>query len=810
MAPISDAVHYDRVARRRTPVPDIDQQLAHLEFQNKVLLELALAQRQPATSLARSLRPIIECTHDYLAVKQAGVWLFCDSGAQLQCVVQCDENLELTESGHSFEGTEFPNYFASCRRGERIVASDSCNDNRLAELVHSYLIPHRVSSTIDLPLFVADEPRGVLRIEHGGAARTWSEAEELFSDSMAHLACLSIAAHERQEGARLVEALFNSASQAILIVKADGTITSANSMAAQLVGGEQRQLVGAAIETFLPTWAGIPDDEPALESRHHLLRRLDGSDLRASVMYSHIERRSERHQLIILNDVTERLRIQKALEEREALYRAVVEDQHDPLVRAKVGGQITFANRRARDMVGVGHEDDVSGFTIYDFVPSEDQSILRESAAKLCPSNPTATYEHRLASRDGSIMTLHVTLRGLFDEHGSLTGYQSIAQDVSKQKVQDARMREAQRMETIALFCSGIAHDFNNLLTPIIGYSEMLQMAGEKENTTTFIEQIRACADRAAELVRQMLSFSRSANDHETALVSVAPLVRETLQIARASIPASIDIAAHIDDDCGAIRAVPSDIYQILSNLMVNAYQAMPAGGALQVSSALLLEPDPRIAGPAGTLQIIVSDSGAGISEQILDKIFEPFFSTKSPKDGTGLGLTNVRELVEHLNGRIDVQSREGRGTSFAILLPAEVDRRTPPEAPEPQVDIRGSERLLVVDDDPSIATMLVDGLSRLGYPATARTSPNDALALVASQQAMFDCLVTDLTMPHMSGIEMARRVKQLLPRIRIVLISGFRDLVSDRDVPPFIDAFLAKPVGVEDVARAVRATHRD
>jgi two-component system cell cycle sensor histidine kinase/response regulator CckA len=270
-------------------------------------------------------------------------------------------------------------------------------------------------------------------------------------------------------------------------------------------------------------------------------------------------------------------------------------------------------------------------------------------------------------------------------------------------------------------------------------------------------------------------------------LIEVAPAVRETLNFLRASLPSRIQLSVEVDDDCGAVRAQSSDVYQILSNLCTNAYQAMPAGGKLTVSASRITLP--RADGEVVYCQIIVRDTGHGMEPAVQKRIFEPFFTTKRPGEGTGLGLSMVHGVVTSLGGTIAVQSLP----SISLNLPESLTPRIGPRL--------GPGRVLVVDDEPPVASVLRELLEDLGHKVDVRTTPNDALALFLREPDAFSMVITDLTMPRMSGIELGWRVHQARSDVPVLLMTGFGELLTREDLRAAnIVDLIKKPFRLEEI----------
>jgi PAS domain S-box-containing protein len=486
-----------------------------------------------------------------------------------------------------------------------------------------------------------------------------------------------------------------------------------------------------------------------------------------------------------------------ALRHGHELLNSVVQDQTDLILRTDRKGRILFANRAALEFASLS-EEEALGRHVYDFAAESDHAFVMEQNAAISLDKPLVRYEHRTLRKDGSISIMAWLVRGLFDEHGKLHEYQAIGRDVTREREQDERVREAQRLESLAVLAGGIAHDFNNLLTPILGYADALRkdLAAEPRQVAR-VEEIARAAERAQQLVRQILIFGQK-DTGPVALIEVAPAVRETLNFLRASLPSRIQLSVEVDDDCGAVRAQSSDVYQILSNLCTNAYQAMPAGGKLTVSASRITLP--RADGEVVYCQIIVRDTGHGMEPTVQKRIFEPFFTTKRPGEGTGLGLSMVHGVVTSLGGTIAVQSRPGDGTSFVVLLPS--ISLNPPESLSPRTGPRlGPGRVLVVDDEPPVAFVLRDLLEDLGHKVDVRTTPNDALALFLREPDAFSMVITDLTMPRMSGIELGWRVHQARPEVPVLLMTGFGELLTREDLRAAnIVDLIKKPFRIDEI----------
>jgi PAS domain S-box-containing protein len=414
-------------------------------------------------------------------------------------------------------------------------------------------------------------------------------------------------------------------------------------------------------------------------------------------------------------------------------------------------------------------------------------------------------------TRDGSeTLTLTAIILPVRDHGGAVHSYLEIAKDITNELGLEARLRQSQKMEALGSMAGGIAHDFNNILSGIFGFSELsLSVEGNPAQTGEYLNEIMRAAERARDLTRQILMFSRQTT-LEVKAVSLKHLVTEALKLIRASTPPTVDIRSALESD-SIVMAGPTQIDQVIVNLCTNAVSALENGtGSIEVGledrdideGFARLHPDLH---PGKHVLLRVSDSGRGIDPAILDRIFEPFFTTKPQGEGTGLGLSVVHGIVSRLNGAISVRSEPGTGTTFEILIPAahvaesEVSR-------EESAHVGGSERILLVDDELPIVRTVSTSLGSLGYAVSGFTDSTEALRAFAEDPGGFDILVTDNLMPRMDGFTMARRMRERRRDIPIVLCSGYLGPETEEKARAIgIQELLAKPVSVHQLTAAVR-----
>jgi signal transduction histidine kinase/DNA-binding response OmpR family regulator len=381
----------------------------------------------------------------------------------------------------------------------------------------------------------------------------------------------------------------------------------------------------------------------------------------------------------------------------------------------------------------------------------------------------------------------------------------------AERRVLERHLQQSQKMEAIGALASGIAHDFNNILAALIGYAELALLATEPDSRCgRSLEMVLTAGQRARELVEQILAFSRQ-SDEERKPVRIDTVLTEVLKFMRASLPATIEIKKEIDPDVENIMADPVQIHQVLMNLCTNALHAMrEKGGVLEVALAsanLAAEQGELLAElkPGTHVRLRVKDTGHGMDEATLAKIFDPYFTTKEKGVGTGLGLSVVHGIVKKHGGAIRVQSEPGSGTVFDLYFPT-VPKTDPAESGLKEEMPTGSERILLVDDEQVLADMGKEMLGYLGYRVETRTSSVDALGLFKADPFRFDLVITDMTMPNLTGDKLAEELLRIRPDIPIVMCTGYSEkLMGERVRAAGIKGFVMKPILMAKLAGAVR-----
>lgn len=511
----------------------------------------------------------------------------------------------------------------------------------------------------------------------------------------------------------------------------------------------------------------------------------------------------------------------RSLRASERRYRLLVERARDAIFTLTPNGDFASINPAFETITG-WRTVEVLGKPFADFLSTSSEQATWTAFVRAPETEQRRPIELLLRKADGGNITLELNLARSLNANAATLG---IGRDVTERKEGeekrarfDAQLRQSQKLEAVGTLAGGIAHDFNNVLTAIIGYAQLLQddaQAGSALQQNS--GEILRAGIRARDVVRQLLTFARS-NVNEKRNTRIQAVVREALQLMRASIPASIEIRMKLDAAAPAVFADPTQIHQVVVNLVTNAAAAMRShGGRLSVvlealevdksapSSSLLL-PEGRY------VRLSVSDTGHGMDAHVQERIFEPFFTTKPEGEGTGLGLAVVHSIIQDHEGFIMVQSKPGSGTTLDVFFPALGVEMAPASAELFGAPPQGKgEKLLIIDDEPAIGRVLGQQLERLGYRVTTSTDPEEALELLTEDPLEFDLAITDLQMPHMSGVELAARLGSISPGLPVVLITGNRQSVHSSVVRAAgVREVVDKPFQIRELGRAIRAALDD
>ncbi|WP_310570728.1 ATP-binding protein [Gemmatimonas sp.] len=508
-----------------------------------------------------------------------------------------------------------------------------------------------------------------------------------------------------------------------------------------------------------------------------------------------------------------------SFEHQRAVLRTLIDAMPDVVFTKDLNGRFVLANRAACEQFGKEREEQLVGLSARDIYPAEFAAQRDAEDARVFAGDPHLNIEAFRIRPDGTVRWFLVIKAPLRNAQGELTGLVGISRDVTDRKLAEVQrdqlqqeLLQSQKMEAVGQLAGGIAHDFNNLLTIITGHSGLLLSLPEiSPDVQESVKEIADAADRAAALTRQLLAFSRQAMTQPEVL-DVNAVVVDTSKLLRRLIGEDISLNTTLDSQVHAVRADPSQLNQILMNLALNARDAMPTGGTLSIETGNV-EIDHTVTSmhlsvaPGPYVMLRMSDSGTGMNPDVLSRIFEPFYTTKGVGKGTGLGLSMVFGIVQQSGGGIHVHSAPGQGSTFRIYLPA---------VPMPKSTViedtgsrtrGGTETILLVEDDRGVRALALRALQGLGYDVLTANDGLDALQVASSTDKRIALLVTDVVMPNLSGPALAEQLRERLPQVAVLYVSGYTDDAVLRHglLQAEVD-FLQKPFTASALARKVRS----
>ncbi|HEY3489726.1 MAG TPA: cache domain-containing protein [Candidatus Deferrimicrobiaceae bacterium] len=498
-----------------------------------------------------------------------------------------------------------------------------------------------------------------------------------------------------------------------------------------------------------------------------------------------------------------------ASEQRVTRLAAAVEQAAEDVIITGPDGTIEYVNPSFEATTGYARDEAV-GRNCRILNGGADDAAFYKDLWDTIRSGNSWKGRFRNRTKDGRLILQDANISPIRDQSGAIAGYVSVRRDVTEHVEIESRLADSQRLEAIGMLAGGIAHDFNNILTAIVGYTEMAMASiPERSSLRDNLSQVLLGARRATELVKQILAFSRR-NQQEKRPVRIDDLLKETLKLLRAAVPSTVRIVSEIDSASRAM-ANPTKIYQVVMNLCTNASAAMSEGGGTLTVRLTDATVDARFAAshpgiaPGPFIRLTVEDTGCGMPPELLDHIFEPFFTTRAKGGGTGMGLAVVHGIVLSHRGTIDVSSEVGNGSSFDVYLPAESEPE--PAMPPRETALRpGSEHILLVDDEAAILHLIGSRLRKLGYSVKDCDDGQAALELFMASPGDFDLVVSDVTMPGMTGDRLVREIRRIRPEIPVILCSGYTErMTEERAIEMRINAFIAKPVPFASLAAAIR-----
>ncbi len=469
--------------------------------------------------------------------------------------------------------------------------------------------------------------------------------------------------------------------------------------------------------------------------------------------------------------------------------------------------KIIYANQRALEIVELTSVKDVMWKNLIDFVDEENKDFVMERVDKILSGKKLPPAIEKIKTIQGNQKYINVNSIAL-----TLDGENVVVamfEDITEKKILEQKLLQSQKMEAIGKLAGGIAHDFNNILTVINGYAELILTMIDRDNLVyDKVLQIYKAGEKASNLTKQILAFSRKQLIMPKVL-NINEIIKQNLKMLKRLVRENIEIKVEFGKDIGFIKADPVQLEQIFLNLTINSIDAMPNGGTIKIKTSKVQIADNYIATnlnikKGSYVLITFSDTGMGIDEKIIDKIFEPFFTTKKVGEGSGLGLSTVYGIVKQNNGYIFANSTLNKGTTFKIFWPL-VDKKDFEESKDKKEDVKynkGSENILIIEDDKFVREVIYLGLKEFGYNVFQTDSRDEAIGLIENEN--INLLITDIIMPNFNGIEIARELKTINPELKVLFISGYADNIF-KDFSISKKNFLQKPFSFEKLLKKVR-----
>jgi PAS domain S-box-containing protein len=638
----------------------------------------------------------------------------------------------------------------------------------------------------------------------------------------------SAAAHDA-----LYKALVDAAPDALVVVDSRGIIQIANRQAETLFGYTRDELIGKLVDMLVPDavrpihpqhrdrYVSHPQTRPMGAGLKLSARRKDGTTFPVDISLSAIETEGGILVSAAVRDTTERLAL-------EAKFEGLLDSAPDAIVAVDGAGLVRLVNRQAESLFGYDRKE-LIGQKLERLVPPRIRAkhpALRASyVADPTPRPMGAGLDLSAVRKDGTEFPVDIALSSIETPEGILVS--AAVRDITarveaerersliQEELHKARLRQAQRLETVGQLAGGIAHDFNNLLAVILNYADFVGERLPDGEMKQDVEEIRKAATRAADLTRQLLIFARR-EVSKPELLELNEVVSGVENLLRRTLGEHVEFVKLLSAGLPAVRADPGQLEQVFLNVAVNARDAMPSGGRLLVETSLVDLDDAYADAHPGVVagsyvRLSVSDTGVGMPPDVVARAFEPFFTTKPAGQGTGLGLATVYGVITQAGGNVRIYSEVGSGTLVAIHLPAVYEQATAAmrqQIAAPAADQGRGETVLIVEDEAAVLLAAIRILSANGYMVLAQSSPPEALALLADLSRRVDVLVTDVVMPEMSGVELARRARKLRPGLKVLYMSGYSsEMVARQGAMDPSSRLLQKPFTRVQLLDAVRQT---
>ena len=717
----------------------------------------------------------------------------------------CNDYL-LTLTGWTREEVINKDWFEKFIPGETAAGEGPGSRSSALSLLPSHHESHML--TKEGKLLTIQWNNTVLRDAAGKTAGTASIGEDVTERNRA-----------REKTSRLA-AIVQSSEDAVIGKTLDGIITSWNDGAEKIYGYTEDEAVGAKVVSLVPP--GRKDEvgeilarvrrEEHVEHYETIRRRKDGKDICMSLTVSPIFDTGGRvvAASTIGRDVSERKIAEENIRQSEELFRLITENVEDMIAVVDLEGRRIYNSPSYTSILG--DPESLKGTDGFQEIHPDDVARVKQVFQETVKTGIGERIEYRFLRKDGSESTIDSKGSVIRDAKGTISSVVVVSRDVTEEKRLAAQFLRAQRMESIGTLAGGIAHDLNNVLTPIMMAIEVLRSKISDPAGQKVLGTLETSAKRGADIVRQVLAFGRGVKG-DRILVQLRHVVKEVVKIAGGTLPKSIRIKTDLPRELWTVLADPTQMHQVLMNMLVNARDAMPGGGTLTLSAEniTLDENESRMnleAKPGTYVSIVITDTGTGIPSDIQEKIFEPFFTTKEIGMGTGLGLSTSLAIVKSHGGFIDLQSEPGKGTTFRIYIPSTGTDSVGAAADEVvDLPMGHDEPILIIDDEAAVREITKETLEAHGYKAMTASDGAEGVAIFAENKKDIKLVITDVMMPVMDGAAAVLALKRISPGVKIIVTSGLASRGHIKPPPESsVQAFLNKPYTAEALLKAVAA----